>query len=177
MGLKHKRTPSAVPSISKMTKEEEGLLFTSNLTFDPPSEEQARLKFNLNPVKTGKIIRNSSLSSHVEFCSFLSSSVEGFIEDLNTIQDERKNEYRKVDKDKPLTGDPLFELKIVVMEIQEKRGKMRGKQEKIRKNLKLRLWQMFKMETASETDTERRVENLRYSGDTVMGPGSSFYFE
>ena len=176
MGLKHRRAPSAVTTLTKMTKEEEILLFSSNLTFDPPPQE-SRLNFKGNP--SHKLFHHrASISSNHEFCSFLSSSVERFIEDLNTLQDSCQiNEVLNTETNTKTNPDPLFELKIVIMDIKAKRASLRTKQRKVKEDLKFKLWQIFKDRDCWSDDTERRVESLRASGDTVQGPGSFYMIE
>lgn len=176
MGLKHRRAPSAMATLTKMTKEEEVLLFSSNLTFDPPPQE-SRQNFKGNSSHK-KFFHSASISSNNEFCSFLSSSVEGFIEDLNTLQDYFQiNEVVNTETNKKNNPDPLFELKIVIMDIKAKRASFKTKQEKVKKSLKLKLWKIFKDRDYSSDGTERRRESLRASGDTVQGPGSFYLAE
>lgn len=177
MDPKHRRVPSAMPFSGFAPKDEAFISFTSTLTFDPPNflTNSTRSPYHLlSPPKNPPIFHspkkfpnNYCMSSDNEFCSFLSSSGENFIHEINNIQAKHK--------EKPLkTGlDPLKELKKVVTQISENKKKARIKVENERKLVKSELCKLFNF-IESDIDTERRIESLRCSGDTVQGPGS-FY--
>ena len=160
------------------TKEEGLLSFTSTLNLDPPHFNHQTIKTpylqvshtkNHPPSNSPKkFSQNYSLSSNNEFCSFLSSSAENFIKEMNNIQERYKEETSNDEL------DSIKELREVVNGIKERRRRAQAKIEDERKEVKSKLWEIFSYKAGSDIDTERRLESLRCSGDTVQGPGS-FY--
>ena len=178
MEKKHRRNPSAKLSFGTNFKEQQLVSFTSTLNLDPPHFNhhaintphlQAPHHKNYPPSNSPKkFSHNYSLSSNNEFCSFLSSSAENFIKEMNHIQEKYKEETSNDE------FDCITELKEVVNKIKEKKRIALIKIENERKEVKNKLWEIFCFNANSDIDTERRIESLRCSGDTVQGPGS-FY--
>lgn len=166
-----------MPFLGFTTKDEALISFTSTMTFDPPNFpiNSNRSPNHLTPPQKippifhspKKFPHNYSMSSNNEFCSFLSSSGENFINEINKIQEKHKEKSSKSEL------DPLNELRKAVNQINEKHQKSRVKIDNERKIVKLELCKVFNF-IGSDIDTERRIESLRCSGDTVQGPGS-FY--
>ncbi|OMJ82314.1 hypothetical protein SteCoe_17029 [Stentor coeruleus] len=205
MSAKHRRTPSAMPLIGYSPFDEEpAISFTSTLTFDPPSfhasdtRDKDNLKTNSKTTTNAgrlsgrKFFHNHSISSNNEYYSFLSSSTENLVKEMNKLHE--LSEEDEVSCDEGLEN-PKFDLNKAVNAIIKAREGFMNKLELKRKDIKCQLASIFSQtgqfvnancisnqfkycqNEVSDIDTERRVDSVRCSGDTVEGPGSAYHVD
>lgn len=207
MSAKHRRMPSALPLIGCSAFEEEpAISFNSTITFDPPSiqtiepQDKKKLKSisktttNAGRLEGQKFFHNYSISSNNEHCSFLSSSTENLVKEMTQMN--KLNEIHEIANKKDKIPEPkISELGKGMTLIIKSREIFQNKLESLRKDIKRELLYVFsrtgqliqtnsslkslvytKIET-SDIDTERRVDSVRCSGDTVEGPGSAYHID
>ena len=187
MQSKHRRTPSAIASIGyNLNEDEPAVSFLSNASFEPPQIPGFKTKdkdiskiiqkntTNFDHINNRKFSHNYSISSNNEYCSFLSSSAENLVKEmnqLNELNEEDENSYDEYD------DNPCNELIQVVKEIMKNSEAKGLRLKSIRKGIKSKLHTIFCQNENSDIDTERRIDNVRCSGDTIEGPGSTYHYE
>jgi hypothetical protein len=184
MHSKHRRTPSAMP-YQGTNLDYDLTSFGSNLTFDPPQIQvfeikdkdqkiSSKISTNLEKLNNLKLFNNYSILSNNDHCSFLSSSTENLIKEmsqLHGINSEKNNSYEEP------SDKTSLELTEGMKEVLKARGLETNRLSGLRKDIKSRLLNLFCQNEVSDIDTERRIDSLRCSGDTVQGPGSTFQMD
>lgn len=204
MSAKHRRTPSAMPFCGYSALDDEpDKLFASTLAFDPPSihtfaiqdkncfKNTSKTTTNANKHSCQKFFHNNMIASNNEHCSFLSSSTENLVKEMNQLHEIDDYKTSNAETKEKLT----FELSGVIKQIIKNREIFRAGLDVARKDIKNKLLRIFYQTQAkyvfnmykspfydclnevSDRDTERRVDSIRHSGDTVEAPGSSYHID
>ncbi|OMJ69122.1 hypothetical protein SteCoe_33244 [Stentor coeruleus] len=204
MSAKHRRTPSAMPFCGYSALDDEpDKPLASTLAFDPPLMHTFAIDKNYikNPSKTTtnankhscqNFFHNNMIVSNNDHYSFLSSSTENLVKEMNQLHDiDDYNNTSNTEAKEKL----FFELSGVVKEIMKSREIFQVDLNNVRKNVKDKLLRIFGQTQAtymfnmykspfydclnevSDRDTERRVDSIRHSGDTVEAPGSSYHID
>ncbi|OMJ80646.1 hypothetical protein SteCoe_19082 [Stentor coeruleus] len=205
MSGKSRRTPSAIPFCGYSALEDDAdKLFPSTLAFDPPSihtfiiqdknyfKNTSKTTTNANKHSCQKFFHNNMIVSNNEPCSFLSSSTENLVKEMNQLHeiDDYNNSSNAETKEKL-----SFDLSGVIKKIMKSREIFQVGLDNARKNVKDKLLRIFGknqkknvfnaykspfydcLNEVSDRDTERRVDSIRHSGDTVEAPGSSYHID
>ena len=183
MQSSHRRTPSAMPYLTKNLNIDDPesplpstLVFNSPQIPKPSKKDKNYLKPDFKAPKpenyfNSKFLHNHSISYNSPFCSFLSSSTENLVEEMNNIQKlNGKNNNFKANCIEVMNIELRKSMENVLETIKEKHNLLDLK----RKNIKAKLFDIFCLSESSDIDTERRIYNLRFSKETVKGPGSTF---
>lgn len=186
MHSRHHRTASTMLPLNLVYADEEEIVsFTSNLTFDPPeikdfgmskcnSKKKSKTTTNADRSASRKFFQNYSNSSYNEHCSFLSSSTENLVKEMNLLQ----NCYEKNDVSlERIAKESICELGEAVLKILKNRKSIEIRANFARNSMKCKLISMFCINEISDFDTERKIDIIRCSGDTVEGPGSRYQME
>ena len=176
-----------MPSIGFAPDEvEQTISFTSNLSFDPPQIQGFEFieKRNAKPMPKAlanperpcnrKFFQTSSMTSSPNNCSFLSSSAENLVNEMNKLHDLNEEDELHYDSFKESSA---AELNTAIGEILEKREKEGNKLNIARKSVRSKLASIFCQNETTDIDTDRKIDTVRCSGDTVEGPGSSYYVD
>jgi hypothetical protein len=180
MHSRHQRKASALYSIDNIYDQDSPQdLLPSYLTFDMHLGQQSEHPFSEPPnnfLKVERILPNKALATYAipptsEMCSFLSSSTENLVKEMN--------EFPNVPAEsRPNTiNSPLVELETVMKQIKECRKISEVKLNDLRSELKFKLNKLFGENKTTEVETEPRNNDVRNSGDTVQGPGSLIFTE
>ncbi|OMJ78194.1 hypothetical protein SteCoe_22040 [Stentor coeruleus] len=207
MSSKHRRMPSALPLISRTVSEELPTISLASITgFDPSLTQilNQQDKNNLKPISKTipnsvknqgqKFSHNYNISSNNDQYNFLSNSTENPIKETTQLNKHNENHENLYKKDK-IQEPPISELDKGMNLIIKSREIFQNKLELLRKDIKHQLLYVFsqteqiiqknspsknlmyiKIE-ASNIDTERRIDSIRCSGDTIEGPGSTYYID
>ena len=93
---------------------------------------------------------------------------------MNQLHDLNKEDESPYDSFKEYSAT---ELNTAIEEILEKRGKQGDQLNFVRKNIKSKLANLFCQNQITDIDTDRQNDVVRCSGDTVEGPGSSYFID